>query len=212
MSNPPTDPTDYPICAPECEPLEVDTHPEQAPVVTNPDYWAQVPPVPTQPDMTPPTAGNSLGIDRCVVEGCGRAHDPGTDLCATHQSMHDATLDADPHLPGILQSMVSPPYEPPAITSTTDTRGYLKDHPSPVFFPAAAKEHDAYANQVGGDHYRRMKIQPLQIAIANGLGGAEHSILKYIMRHPYKGGLKDLYKARHVLDILIQETEKAESE
>lgn len=58
--------------------------------------------------------------------------------------------------------------------------------------------------QVGGSHYLK-KIQPWDFIIANDLGFLEGNIIKYISRYRSKGGLVDLYKARHYLDKLIEE-------
>jgi hypothetical protein len=58
--------------------------------------------------------------------------------------------------------------------------------------------------QVGGDHYKRLKIQPVEFIHANGIGFLEGSAIKYICRHREKGGKQDLEKARHFLDMLIE--------
>lgn len=63
---------------------------------------------------------------------------------------------------------------------------------------------DALAMQIGGDHYSKMKIQPVEYIEANGIGFIEGSIIKYVSRHASKGGAKDLKKARHFLDVLLQ--------
>src|SRR5690606_18724548 len=62
----------------------------------------------------------------------------------------------------------------------------------------------ALSAQVGGDHYRKLKIQPVQYAHANGLGFIEGSIVKYITRWRDKGGIKDLEKIKHFVDLLIE--------
>ncbi len=56
--------------------------------------------------------------------------------------------------------------------------------------------------QVGGDHYLKMKIQPLEFAMANGLDACQTKIIKYICRDK-SSKLEDLEKARHVLDYYI---------
>lgn len=58
--------------------------------------------------------------------------------------------------------------------------------------------------QVGGDHYKSKAIQPVEYIHANGLGFCEGNVIKYVTRWKDKNGLKDLEKARHYLDILIQ--------
>lgn len=58
--------------------------------------------------------------------------------------------------------------------------------------------------QVGGDHYSRLRIQPLEYALENDLGVCEHAVIKYVSRWNFKGGVEDLRKARHYLDIMIE--------
>lgn len=63
---------------------------------------------------------------------------------------------------------------------------------------------NALETQVGGDHYQKKAIQPVEYIHVNGLGFCEGNIVKYVSRWKDKGGVKDLEKARHYLDILIQ--------
>ena len=58
-------------------------------------------------------------------------------------------------------------------------------------------------SQIGGDHYKT-EIQPVEFIESNALGFLEGNIIKYIHRHAAKGGLKDLKKALHYLQILIE--------
>lgn len=57
--------------------------------------------------------------------------------------------------------------------------------------------------QVGGDHYRSMAIQPSEFIYRNGLDWFSGNAIKYICRHRAKGGLQDLEKAIHYLELLI---------
>ena len=57
--------------------------------------------------------------------------------------------------------------------------------------------------QVGGDHYKKYTIQPVEYIIANGLGFCEGNVIKYVTRYRDKGGVDDLKKARHFIDLLI---------
>lgn len=66
----------------------------------------------------------------------------------------------------------------------------------------------AVDRQEGGNHYKDCKIQPIEYIFANDLGYAEGCVLKYITRWPHKGGVEDLRKARHYLDLLIEQQEK----
>jgi len=61
-----------------------------------------------------------------------------------------------------------------------------------------------YNKQIGGTHYRRMKIQPSKFVIENKLLFPEGNVIKYICRHPYKGGKEDLLKAKHFIDMIIE--------
>lgn len=58
--------------------------------------------------------------------------------------------------------------------------------------------------QIGGDHYKTMAIQPMEFSMANGLDACQHTIVKYITRFRSKGGIQDLEKAKHTIDLLIQ--------
>ena len=61
--------------------------------------------------------------------------------------------------------------------------------------------------QVAGDHYKKLKIQPLVYIMANNIPFPEGNVIKYVTRWRDKGGATDLRKARHLLDVLIAEEE-----
>jgi len=61
-----------------------------------------------------------------------------------------------------------------------------------------------WVDQVGGDHYKKLKIQPMEISLANNLNAAQHTAIKYIMRYKDKGGKEDLEKAIHTINLLIK--------
>lgn len=66
---------------------------------------------------------------------------------------------------------------------------------------------EALKKQVGGDHYRKMKIQPIEYILANGLGYIEGNVVKYISRWREKDGIKDLKKIIQYCEILIESEE-----
>ena len=70
---------------------------------------------------------------------------------------------------------------------------------------------NALETQVGGDHYKTKAIQPVEYIHANGLGFCEGNVVKYVSRWREKNGVKDLEKARHYLDILIQLESRSDS-
>ena len=63
---------------------------------------------------------------------------------------------------------------------------------------------NAYKKQIGGSHYRDMKIQPSQFINENKLLFAEGSAIKYICRHAAKGKEQDIHKAIHYLEMIIE--------
>lgn len=58
--------------------------------------------------------------------------------------------------------------------------------------------------QIGGDHYTKLAIQPMQYSIKNGLDPLQHTIIKYVTRFRDKAGIEDLEKAKHCIDMLIE--------
>lgn len=58
--------------------------------------------------------------------------------------------------------------------------------------------------QVAGDHYRDMKIQPVEFIQANGIGYIAGNVIKYVSRYKAKNGEQDLLKARHYIDLLLE--------
>lgn len=75
--------------------------------------------------------------------------------------------------------------------------------------PAEQAEPSALQTQIGGDHYKKLAIQPMQYSMANKLDACQHTIIKYVTRFRDKGGVADLEKARHTIDLLIEMERKA---
>jgi len=70
----------------------------------------------------------------------------------------------------------------------------------------------ALEKQVGGDHYKKLGVQPMELVLANmGFiafeGACYTKINKYMIRHK-DDKVEQLKKARHVLDMWIEEAEK----
>lgn len=59
--------------------------------------------------------------------------------------------------------------------------------------------------QVAGDHYKKLKIQPIEYIMANQLPFAEGCIVKYVTRWRDKGGVDDLRKAKQFIDFIIED-------
>ena len=56
--------------------------------------------------------------------------------------------------------------------------------------------------QISGDHYKCMKIQPVEFITANNIPFLEGSVIKYVCRHMSKNGLSDIDKAIHYLELI----------
>ena len=69
------------------------------------------------------------------------------------------------------------------------------------------KVKSALDTQEGGDHYKRLKIQPVEFIEKNRLSFLEGCIVKRISRYRTKfngeEALKDLNKIKHEVDLLI---------
>lgn len=73
------------------------------------------------------------------------------------------------------------------------------------YSPNFTEYHSPWKNdQVGGDHYKSLKIQPTEFIHANNIPFIEGNIIKYVIRHRSKNGIEDLKKAKHYIDLLIQ--------
>jgi hypothetical protein len=58
--------------------------------------------------------------------------------------------------------------------------------------------------QVAGNHYKDLAIQPVEYIHANGIGYFEGNVIKYVSRWRAKNGIKDLEKAKHYIELLIE--------
>jgi hypothetical protein len=65
----------------------------------------------------------------------------------------------------------------------------------------------ANEGQIGGTHYKKLTIQPWDYILLNSIGYCEGSAIKYLSRWRDKGGIQDLYKAKHFIDKLIEHEE-----
>lgn len=72
-----------------------------------------------------------------------------------------------------------------------------------VYAQSAQMPTNPLDKQVGGDHYKKAAMQPIEYIQANGLTFCEGNAVKYITRHRMKGGKADLEKAIHYLQLEI---------
>jgi hypothetical protein len=62
---------------------------------------------------------------------------------------------------------------------------------------------DPKETQIGGKHYKDMKIQPIDFIVQNDLDWFQGNIVKYACRFKTKDGKKDLEKAIHYAQLAI---------
>lgn len=70
----------------------------------------------------------------------------------------------------------------------------------------------ALDTQIAGDHYKRHPIQPVEFIHANGIPFIEGNCIKYLVRWRDKGGLADLEKVKHYIDLLIELEHRAHAQ
>lgn len=58
--------------------------------------------------------------------------------------------------------------------------------------------------QIGGAHYKHMKIQPTEFISLNEIPFIEGNVIKYVCRHAHKNGKEDVLKAIHYLKLLLE--------
>lgn len=63
----------------------------------------------------------------------------------------------------------------------------------------------ALDTQVGGNHYKKMRIQPVEFIVANDIPYREANIIKYICRHKFKNGRQDVEKVVHYAQMILEE-------
>ena len=93
------------------------------------------------------------------------------------------------------------------MTSNTLKKTLLKSH------RATQNDNSAFSEQVLGNHYKSLKIQPLEYCMANNLNACQTHVVKYVSRYDKKwkskkDQIKDLQKAKHVIDMQIELLEK----
>lgn len=100
---------------------------------------------------------------------------------------HNAVVGMDLAAPGEDQTTFKIPYEIPKLAKPAES---------------------ALDVQVGGGHYKDLKIQPVEFIHANNIPFIEGCVIKYVSRWRSKGGVADLQKARHFIDMLIELEER----
>ena len=92
-----------------------------------------------------------------------------------------------------------------SLTRSYDEANYPKEERNYDYYLRRMKEEKPLDQQVGGQHYKGCKIQPVEYIHANGLDYLEGNVIKYITRHRTKGeGRKDIEKAIHYAQLILE--------
>jgi hypothetical protein len=67
-----------------------------------------------------------------------------------------------------------------------------------------AQANNPLDSQVGGTHYKDLKIQPIEYIYANGLDFFQGNIIKYATRHKNKNGAEDVKKIIHYAELILK--------
>lgn len=64
----------------------------------------------------------------------------------------------------------------------------------------------ALDKQVGGSHYKHYKIQPYEFFLKNQIPHHKAAIIRRILRYDHStgGGLKDLQKIQHEIELIVE--------
>ena len=89
------------------------------------------------------------------------------------------------------------------IYGVEDTPPWVETTTMPVDVESLEPTAKCYDTQIGGNHYKRMEIQPITYITENNLSFLEGSVIKYVSRWKFKNGIEDLKKAKHCLELLI---------
>jgi Protein of unknwon function (DUF3310) len=83
-------------------------------------------------------------------------------------------------------------------------KSFARIEPGAVFWGGPAPASKASDVQVGGDHYRKYPIQPVEFCIANDIGFLAGNVIKYVTRYKDKNGAEDIRKAIHYLKLILE--------
>jgi hypothetical protein len=131
------------------------------------------------------------------------------DLDGPHKIPSGIALPNAIALPGVRAVPMPQQWPPlaPVVTNTPRPGDSLDELYARARLPLPVKKPDptpAKDVQVGGDHYTKLPIQVFEFTMSNKLDPMQHTIIKYVTRFRDKGGLEDLKKARHTIDLLIE--------
>ncbi len=98
----------------------------------------------------------------------------------------------------------------PDDTASIEGEGVMSQMAEQLLRSKPEKPESALDKQVSGGHYKALKIQPIEFLHANNIPFAEGCAIKYLCRWRDKGGIKDLEKAKHFIELLIELEERVQ--
>jgi len=66
------------------------------------------------------------------------------------------------------------------------------------------KQPTTFNVQIGGDWYKKMPVQLVEFCHKNRIPYVEGNVIKYMVRWREKGGIEDLKKAKHYIDLILE--------
>ena len=82
---------------------------------------------------------------------------------------------------------------------------YMKSKYSDIVSDGGLDPRDSALDvQIGGGHYKSYAIQPVEFIHKNKIPYIEGCAIKYLCRWREKGGIEDLRKVKHYIDLLIE--------
>jgi hypothetical protein len=173
-------------------------------------------------DLVHLVSAPGVGVERRKVQTSNPPMRRAGDYPPVPNDLPDLAAPADEFaasMPGALGEAEPIPLAQPRSTTYTDAvREVLRPfnertvtisgNPTPVPASVSAPK-SALDVQVGGGHYKTFAIQPVEFIHRNNIGFIEGNAIKYLCRWREKGGVQDLEKVKHYIDLLIEmETRK----
>ena len=78
-------------------------------------------------------------------------------------------------------------------------------------FNENVKIYNMIKENVSPDYYARYDVEPISFIMRNNIPYAEGNVIKYVMRHDMKGGVKDIDKAIRYLEMIKEVRYNAKS-
>ena len=96
------------------------------------------------------------------------------------------------------------PYDVMDQLNTLDLEVLKSSYPSAQNLEIKSELKTSLDTQVGGNHYKKYAIQPIEYCQKNRLNHCESSIIKYATRHQDKNGAEDVRKIIHYAQVILE--------